>query len=852
MATYLNATNINPIDVGEMKAGEYVLSEDLNRMIESTHALLYNKSNIVAYSYCHTSPVQGSVVGLENNPADENPRDVFYVFTIRRPIPGKHLTMHIWGQYADLYLEMQDAITSAWTEVGDATLGALGRTFITYASTTDSDVDGSDNLHRIRFRLVATGNQEGQLGIVYGFVMTESNLDTDDTSAVGGTTTKSVGYIPGLDLFTNIDTTAAADNSPFDVLKFRLLMRNIDILARTQSRGCAVVFPRHFRYALSSAFWRADGPFQWKASPWCSKVTVIVDGDSVGDIGWNGAVTGVGAFSSALKEDVRDTASLQALIFQGNKLTSNSNSFVNCVAEITDVKVRAGENNEIFLAYRGQFYDATATFDDQRLCAWEEFNEGTMTLRYKTSSEDPDPDYVLLYAHPVGIHFVFRAYDSTSVTGYVPDPGSPTHSTPGSGGDGGDVESVPVSQYSPLPGEEEFPDTYSVWDLANFRSTDGDRNISISVSPSPPFTVPTDQNARYHAQMCKHGFAYLNSVWINEQYDGLGDLYQFADHRRPPQAALNFVHLKLLNNMLDHPWQVNGLRHVCASHGRMLSGSMQDRLKASNGRQYFMLRNLQEKLKDITNPIYQTIAQFPVTIPLDNTQPVGDAPRRIYDKVRFRVHYRIFKMNDGNDGSEVPESEEGPKDIDDNNAAKVRLFVRAMFADSPGGPLPGSGSSLINPSSTYSTDPLEINITNKPQSRLTVQTFTEWDAMVSASKGGYTKTGGGDGAHFMSTNQHGWPSEIIGEKYPWDIFEFEADLNPLIYGELDGGSIDGPRPEFDFPTWAHLQAFFYSYKESGTGVRTAVMNGGDKYHMVISSISCVPSNYPLEDTVEEV
>lgn len=852
MPTYEVSSDLNPMGRGEIKAGEMVIEPDLVEMVKKTHTLFYTKTNILAYSYQHNHTT-GTDKDLYAITVPDGESIFAYKFTVRRFIPQQELELHIWCEKVDIDVEYQDS-DSAWNSAAlTASSGsAVERLVIPITDGIWSDDDGGGNdpndTRRLRLRVSATATAEGQSGRVYGMALIEKPLSptfTTETDEDAGEIF--INSIDGMEGFIHQDASSVGDNASFNVMSLRMLLRNIETIAERKRRGCAVVFPYPLRYALSSAFWRGDGPFQWKAAPWCGTATMIADCEqfsssepnSSGDLRLL-----IGAFSDAVKHDVRTGSALRDVIYHDaqaqwikdstgtNVVIRNDDSLNNCTKMMT-VKVRAGEWNNLFLAYRGQHDNVpTASWTNGHMTAkFTDWNEGCFDTRFRETSEDSPFTSAQWFINGMGVHFLMRATQKQSGGGdsapvYVPKPEEPG-----------------VPDYSSIPGEEEDQDKYSIFDVACFRGageTYVDENdevqtsnqMHLTASPSPPFSDPELGNIEtFTINGVKHGWGRLNSLWINDECNG-ADLYRFAVANRPPSQSLVYNYLQILNNMLDHSWTVNGIRGV--NDGRHETYfSPTPAAKGGNGCNYFIMRSLQEYYGKPTNPTYALAAQFPITVQLDPASETG-VPKRTYTKVRFRVHYRVFAQSLDNDGTGFGR-DPGESVDEDSEEVRLKLLARAFMSDSP----------AVNQMSriALTLDKAEIDIKDKISSKSDVQSFTAWDAYVSS-----TKSSANNGTiRFQTLNQVAWPSEIIGESYPWDIFEVEATLPTEGDIPSDSEVRLGPLQEYGFPTWINLELSLFTYLRDVSGTSAQLMSGGSVYNLVIAGISCVPSLYPLEE-----
>lgn len=800
------AAKANPVELVQIDPSGVISAKDAGEIIRLYHALAYSMPRMIAYSMHHLNPI---TVGTSY--------EEVYRMWIRLSSVHQRIFFTFWCAGVDIDIfEITPGTPNTQVSVATGTTASTGATYVQQQITIDPDAtltidsnNESDLLIGLVVKMRKKNGSGGSAGNVAAFTLAEAQ----DTSDINGT--------PDLIDYW-FDDTVYADYRPLDVMKLQTMYGNIEKLLQKRIRGCAVVYPVKLAPVLSSCYLRGDGPFQWLGAPWAKTATVIFHAQcneytAVTDVSDYSGRVFVSAFSDAelISLDDQDDATNTLLGFDSANIVTMGSALAPFKGS---VNIRSNGWNCIYVAFRGITYDTLHDFWYNRpgsAARWDDFNYGCFWV-YANDLIAPDtkPD-IPLYLPTVGRNLSVLNWDQINTN------------APSNKGDGDDIN-APSSTLRATATNNDGYDVY-LFDYTNNRE---DRAYFTNagsidwgdafgcVSPAPPFVLPNGNNGReFLTSVGRHGWLRLYSVWINDEYEP-GNTARFAQANRTPSSILAKDFIQMLNMMANHPFIVYGLRHGHdrdvfnpASFGRGLN-----RIHFMNISDLYETPSTQSRyangqLDAFVFPFYT--GRYP-----DNAT-LGRHPK----KARIKVQYAIFQL--GSSQAFVGVESTNPEN------AKFKLGFRARLSNIPT-PLTG-GSDLVTSSVSYVD-----GVKEKVRSFEDANTQTLWDAYVNSGKAGRPNSSlANTSPYYAAVNQYDWVPEILGEKFPWDSFEFDVDMNSVI------GDLYASNTNF---VLASIDIEFRTYWKDGTGDNPipAFMFGTERFVLVIASAACVATDYPLE------
>lgn len=787
--------DFSPLNVEEMKYGNYIREDEIVGLIELINAVLSKKINILAYSV-HEK--------LQVAVTDE----WSYHFAVRA-FNSQNATANVrivvWSKLAmDWALYSIDPTSAALTSrvTGSSSTGSPGTgTFSWRTLVTGTDINTANSV--ARFQIKRTSGS----GDFLGFVMFEE----PNVGAPGATY---YNKYPDTNTYRSLNSEALQGDRSFNVFALRALIEAAENALAHRTRGCAHVFPRDYAPIIGSIYFRGYGPFKFPVSEHCSKATVVMEtfGGSAGELRGRWLSTNQKqSFDSTLFLDSDDL-----IVTQPFADPKDNEPYVS-----ENIDVTPGELNDLFFFFISDYIDLE---EGARVYwRWRWRSEGLGDLYGGSSSTIRDayatdilisPYYTLPGYH---IELIFKnAVDET----LADDP---------------KLTSDPLTLYGYGAGSDVAGGTRFDYSLMRYNTED---KVCMALSPCPDFlerfmglsesaqSLAGDEEAIIYVELHTHETRYIASVWINEEMD-LGD-YGLGSSSIIPKGLSSATLFRNVATMLNtfagthNPVMGIGIPTMQGSLHRTYgyavdSGGQVDYIeRQGNWQIFYTFGEVYETPVDGSSNddrLYQRVGAYPFLL------PGAAANHETYlgplKSLRVTIDYQACIT----------------KDRGRDKSFNVALIFKIFLSDSQ-----ATVPSLGGAADQYQTLIHVVDLTNKVFRIEDIKNNTNWAGFVAGDEAGRTRYSPN---HIQATQLVAWPSEVLEDSWPWDREVIEFPLDTFITDEMP--------PEYWF---VHVCVSYYTWREEGEGPRNGTASNhwndlGDHINLggciVIPSV-CVEGN----------
>lgn len=538
---------------GNIKSGRGIVSgnEGIHALVHTINRIADDQVRALAASG-HEKPIE-----VRGDPLTQ----ILYQFTVRVPSTTRGLTISVYADVDEPGTGTKWQLVEIAPGSTPSSTSEIASQSIT-SSTTGMDIfqfgvdessmtfDANNETYRdvrlqLRIRSVGGDMPEDKPTVdVFGFCITQDKGDDI------------VDWDGDLDQLSILDDEAILEDGPLDDILIDRLLKSIRAAMSHLGHGFCQVYPYGRGPYLNSTFWRGLGPFTFPVTRAHGEVLIIPD-TSPGEWGTTGPSSSpslgmfLTAFSQAEHGDAED-GTYSFLRDRGIKISTTDNDANGLPAgdELTyspviRCPVRAGQDNRIFLAYRGTFdeddsYDSGVDLEDRiDFTRWVVYEEGIVEIDVNaTASESEDDLYDPAGALYPGFHLHSRGFNVTE-------------------------KAVDVIGTAP---NDEVPERSERFDIALRNRKDNGQRIRVALTPIP-LDIKDEEWEGTHWTLGIHGWRRLNSVWLNAEYlPNLGIGTEWAG--RLPSASPLRRGVEALNEIIQQPSLLYGVG--CAN------GFMQD------------------------------------------------------------------------------------------------------------------------------------------------------------------------------------------------------------------------------------------------------------------------------------
>jgi hypothetical protein len=772
--------NLNPHQPEQLESGAFITQSDVSEVIKKTNAAMLEWKRVIAYS---TGPVEVDTVMFP-----------VYVFPVRvGDLFADAVVLNVYGTGVDVEIcEVSVPSNAVTVRISGITTGTISSAEILSVSGVFTDLTelDSDRFVTLMIRARKKSANASAIGGIYGFSLLEVTSD----AAFGGSSHSS-GVIP-------TDNSRYVSSAPLDVALLRKMCRDIERLLQYRRRGCTIAFPMPTAPPMSSIHWRAHGPFPWLSAPWAAEADVVIRAGNfqtlIDPIDYDGT-TSIGALSASQRRDAKEVRDVDDIVREngGGDVDMSSvgslGSQVKCV-----VPVRAGAWNDIFIAYRGRYFDSPFDFEYELTnTRFDDFNQGV--IRSVVDGDFPlvEAEFISAIEEKLGRHVRLRSENNAWINSS--GGGKPSSSPGGITRSSADVTA-----------DSSNTDTEFLFDITNWKGLH-DGEYYNALSPAPPFILPSNPNdENLKIAVNRHGWLRLWGLYIGDRVKE-SDAYRFTRPGRPAPSSLAVNYLQMLNSFLDHPKMVYGVG--CNNIGSFdaVGGSTTGAAAVFRGTTYPIIHSIGDLYEEPTDPvIHENVMTCPMFLP---QEPGGERQRNPVS-VRVRVEFVVFKAKDDNNVDS-----DGPR----LKQPAVRLRFRPRFYETP--PFFVAFSPAFNIG-----DWSEADVSELVRPHEDVDTMSLWDDWVNCTKAGWSEEDPSD--PHRSVPPGSWPAELLSEKYPYDVYEFSVPMAGMIY--------------YGDHWWLSVDVDFHSFQRLGSGASGTGSHGDGLYYLVIKGFSVVADEYPRE------